>query len=138
MPKTPKTIDSAVEIQREYYTKTASRYDNMHAFEGVDDPASSRMVLAILHSLGVRSILDVGSATGRGLQQFAASFPGALVCGVEPVALLQQGVAAGVTKQVPLLQGTGQSLPLEMTLSTWSVNSPPFTTCRSRARSSRK
>lgn len=108
----PKTIDSAVEIQRDYYTKTASRYDTMHAFEGVDDPVSSRMILAILHSLEVRSVLDVGSATGRGLQQFATSFPGALVCGIEPVAaLLQQGVAAGVTKRVPLLQGTGQALP---------------------------
>jgi ubiquinone/menaquinone biosynthesis C-methylase UbiE len=108
----PKAVEPAVEIQREYYTKTASRYDTMHAFEGVDDPISSRMILTILQSLDVRSLLDVGSATGRGLQHFAAGFPGALVCGIEPVAaLLQQGVAAGVTKQVPLLQGTGQALP---------------------------
>jgi len=105
-------IEPAVEIQREYYTKTASRYDTMHAFEGVDDPVSSRMILAILQSIEVRTLLDVGSATGRGLQQFAAHFPGALVCGIEPVAaLLQRGIAAGVTKQVPLLQGAGEALP---------------------------
>src|ERR1700724_3115394 len=108
----PKMIEPAAEIQRQYYTKTAARYDTMHAFEGVDDPVSSRMILAILQSLEVHTLLDVGSATGRGLQQFAAHFPGALVCGIEPVAaLLQQGMAAGVTKQVPLLQGTGQALP---------------------------
>lgn len=108
----PKAIEPAVEIQREYYTKTASRYDTMHAFEGVDDPVSSGLILAILQSLNVQSLLDVGSATGRGLQQFAANFPGALVCGIEPVAaLLQQGLAAGISQKVSLLQGTGEALP---------------------------
>jgi hypothetical protein len=30
----------------------------------------------------------VGSATGRGLKEFAAALPGALVCGAEPVKAL--------------------------------------------------
>jgi ubiquinone/menaquinone biosynthesis C-methylase UbiE len=105
-------IEPAVEIQREYYTETATRYDAMHKHEGVDDAESRSLILSVLRSLDIRSFLDVGSATGRGLKEFAAELPGALVCGVEPVAaLVQQGVAAGNTQAVSLLQGSGEALP---------------------------
>lgn len=104
--------DQAVKIQRKYYTETASRYDSMHAHEGADDPSCRSLVISILRYLGVQSMLDVGSANGRGLQDFAAAFPGGLICGVEPVwALIQQGVAAGNTREVSLLQASGEALP---------------------------
>jgi len=84
----------------------------MHAQEGADDPACRNLIISVLRSLEIQSFLDVGSATGRGLQDFAASFPGALVCGVEPVrALVQQGVAAGNTQTISLLQASGEALP---------------------------
>jgi ubiquinone/menaquinone biosynthesis C-methylase UbiE len=102
----------AVEIQRRYYTDTASSYDSMHAHEGVDDPALRHLVLSILQSLSVGSLLDVGSATGRGLSEFAAALNGALVCGIEPVAaLVRQGAALGTSERVSLLQGSGEALP---------------------------
>lgn len=60
----------------------------------------------------VKSLLDVGSATGRGLAEFASGLPGALVCGVEPVAaLLTKAVEAGVLQSVPLVRGSGELLP---------------------------
>jgi ubiquinone/menaquinone biosynthesis C-methylase UbiE len=84
----------------------------MHKHEGVDDPEGRRLILSVLHSLEIRSLLDVGSATGRGLKDFAAALPGALVCGAEPVsALVQEGVAAGITETVALLQASGEALP---------------------------
>ena len=105
-------VDPAVEIQREYYTETASRYDTMHKHEGVDDAEGRDLILSVLRSLKIQSLLDVGSATGRGLKDFASALPGALVCGVEPVsALVQQGVAAGNTETISLLQGSGEALP---------------------------
>jgi ubiquinone/menaquinone biosynthesis C-methylase UbiE len=108
----PNSTDSGVSIQRQYYTQTASRYDTMHAQEGVEDPASAQLVVALLRMSNIRSLLDVGSATGRGLREFATALPGALVCGVEPVAaLLKQGVASGITQTVPLLQASGDALP---------------------------
>jgi ubiquinone/menaquinone biosynthesis C-methylase UbiE len=104
--------DQAVEIQRKYYAETASRYEAMHRNEGVDDAEERKLVLSILRTLEIRSLLDVGSATGRGLKEFASALPKARVCGVEPVAaLVQQGVAAGNTETVSLLQGSGESLP---------------------------
>lgn len=105
-------LDPAVEIQRDYYTKSASRYDSMHSREGADDPKCLKLVIAVLRSLEIQSILDVGSANGRGLPEFASALPGAFICGVEPVAaLIQQGVAAGITSSVPLIQASGETLP---------------------------
>jgi ubiquinone/menaquinone biosynthesis C-methylase UbiE len=103
---------SAVEIQREYYTATADRYDSMHGHEGADDPEARRFIVPILRSLEISSLLDVGSATGRGLRDLAADLPARLVCGVEPVgALVRQGLDAGITQKIPLFQASGDALP---------------------------
>src|SRR5271165_1586285 len=108
----PKTSQDATTIQREYYTETASRYDTMHANESAGDAPTNRFILSMLQLAGVKSFLDVGSATGRGLADFAADLPGALVCGVEPVAaLLKQAVDAGVLRSAALVRGSGESLP---------------------------
>ena len=105
-------LQPAIRIQRRYYTETAASYELMHAQESGDDPAIRRFIISILGMVGTQSILDVGSATGRGLKDFASAFPGALVCGVEPVtALVQQGVAAGNAQSVSLLQASGEALP---------------------------
>jgi SAM-dependent methyltransferase len=107
-----KAPDAAVQIQRRYYTETAASYDTMHAQESVDSPYCLALLSGVLRTLKIQSLLDVGSATGRGLREFGAALPGTLVCGVEPVAaLVQQGVAAGVTKSVSLLQASGDALP---------------------------
>jgi ubiquinone/menaquinone biosynthesis C-methylase UbiE len=110
--KTLSRSDQAIEIQRKYYSETASRYEAMHRNEGVDDAEERKLVLSILQSLEIRSLLDVGSATGRGLKELASALPQARVCGIEPVAaLVQQGIAAGNAETVSLLQGSGEALP---------------------------
>ena len=104
--------DAAVQIQRRYYTETAASYDTMHERESVDSPYCLALVTAVLRGLEIKSLLDVGSATGCGLRAFAAALPGTLVCGVEPVAaLVQQGAVAGVTESISLLQASGDALP---------------------------
>jgi len=98
--------------QRKYYTDTASRYDTMHAHEGVDDDAGMQVLFSFLRALEVRSLLDVGSATGRGLPRLAEGLSDALVCGVEPVeALVRQGISSGVAQGLPLLLASGDALP---------------------------
>lgn len=105
-------FDPAVTIQRAYYTETAARYETMHAGEGAGDTECLRLLISFLRSVEVRTLLDVGSATGRALQDLAAALPGTMVCGVEPVAaLLQQGLAGGRAKGVSLLQASGDALP---------------------------
>lgn len=107
-----KTLQEAVQIQRDYYTQTASRYDSMHANESAGDTSTNELILAMLRMAGAKSFLDVGSATGRGLREFATEMPGALVCGVEPVAaLVEQAVDAGISQRVSLVRASGESLP---------------------------
>jgi len=98
--------------QRRYYTETASRYDAMHAHEAGDHDASMPILLSALRSLNVRSLLDVGSATGRGLPRLAEGLSNTLICGVEPVeALVRQGISSGVNNGLPLLLASGDALP---------------------------
>lgn len=98
--------------QRRYYTETASRYDAMHAHEAVDDDAGMQRLFSILRTLQVRSLLDVGSATGRGLPKLSQGLPDALICGVEPVeALVRQGISSGVNQGLPIFLASGDALP---------------------------
>jgi ubiquinone/menaquinone biosynthesis C-methylase UbiE len=109
-PHTPVRRDVA--IQRQYYSDTASHYETMHAHEGAVDPFSQDFVHSILRFFQIQSILDVGTATGRGLCDFRTALPSVFVCGIEPVAaLLQQGHAAGNLSGVCVLQASGEALP---------------------------
>lgn len=113
MPEAPQSsIPRDVEIQRRYYSNTASRYDVMHAGEGAADSFCQGFLQSILQLMAVNSVLDVGTATGRGLQDLQNALPGIFICGIEPVAaLLQQGRAAGQTSGISVVQGSGDTLP---------------------------
>jgi ubiquinone/menaquinone biosynthesis C-methylase UbiE len=105
-------LDRAVEIQRRYYADTAARYDSMHAHEGSTDPSIIKFVIALMRMLEIRSILDVGTATGSGMRQLKKALPGSFVCGVEPVAaLLEQAMQSESTSSGPIVRATGEALP---------------------------
>jgi ubiquinone/menaquinone biosynthesis C-methylase UbiE len=104
--------DIAIELQRQYYTDTAARYDCMHAHEGSTDPWVAKFVQAMIGMLGIASVLDVGTGTGRGMRELKETLPGLFVCVVEPVAaLVEQGVRDGNGAKVQMVRGTGESLP---------------------------
>ena len=114
-----------VEMQRKYYTDTAWRYEQMHEHEGAGDVIGTKFVVSILRMIDARSVLDVGTATGRGLKDLKEALPNGFVCGIEPVAaLLEQAVQKGNTAGGPVVQWTGASM--------WCANSPCFITLRIR------
>ena len=105
-------LNHAVDLQRRYYTETAERYETMHAMESAADPASLKFVAPLLGAAGISSLLEVGTANGRGLCNLKKAFPHAFVCGVEPVAaLLAQAGGLGHRVGVSLVQGAGETLP---------------------------
>jgi hypothetical protein len=57
-------LDPAVEIQRDYYTATAERYEKMHAHESSGNVLSMRFVHSMLHMLNACAVLDLGTAKG--------------------------------------------------------------------------
>jgi ubiquinone/menaquinone biosynthesis C-methylase UbiE len=104
-------LTQAVEIQRRYYADTAGRYDSMHAHEGASDPSIMLFVHSMLRMLDVKSVLDVGTATGSSILGLQEAFPGTRVCGVEPVAaLLEQAVNRGVPRG-QVVCAMGEALP---------------------------
>ena len=105
-------LERGVEMQRKYYTDTATRYEQMHEHEGAGDVIGTRFVVSILRMIEARSVLDVGTATGRGLRDLKEALPNGFVCGIEPVAaLLEQAVQRGNTAGGLVVQGTGAALP---------------------------
>jgi ubiquinone/menaquinone biosynthesis C-methylase UbiE len=62
--------------------------------------------------LRVRSVLDVGTATGLGMRQLKQAVPDLFVCGVEPVsALIDQGVQQGAASAISFVRASGEALP---------------------------
>ena len=90
--------DPAITIQRRYYTENAQRYEHMHSHEGSQDGFSAQFVPAMLRMLGARSVLDVGTATGKGMRDLKEALP-------ELFGNLAGGGA--------ILQASGEALPFQ-------------------------
>lgn len=74
--------DSAGVLQREYYARTADRYDGMH--EQMPHELALGHVLGFVRWLGSRSLLDTGCGTGWGLRVVGDAFPEVQVRGNDP------------------------------------------------------
>jgi 2-polyprenyl-3-methyl-5-hydroxy-6-metoxy-1,4-benzoquinol methylase len=77
---------SAEAIQSEYYRRTAATYDETHVHEGDGYAEALEHIARLLPGLGVRTILDTGCGTGRGLRFFRERFPEIKVQGNDPSA----------------------------------------------------
>lgn len=98
------------ERQRAYYRDTADRYDDFHVSESGEHEMALAFLIAMLDQLGVRSILDIGSGTGRALLQLKAAAPHIRVLGIEPSAdLREMGYRKGLRRD-ELVDGDAQAL----------------------------
>lgn len=92
--------EDEVNLQRQYYADTAAKYDTMQ----IADQDEHQFALAILSAMieyhGIRSVLDVGSGTGRALRYLKSRHPAVRFVGIEPVeALRKVGHDAGLTAE---------------------------------------
>jgi len=100
---------SAIDRQREYYTRTAKDYDRIHFDE--TSPLGLAVLMASLEMLNAQSMLDIGSGTGRVLEHVRSRRPGQLSIGVEPVAALREvGYERGIPRD-SLVDGDATRLP---------------------------
>jgi SAM-dependent methyltransferase len=79
-----------IDIQRRYYAETASHYDDLHGEENQEHSLALSFLLGSIEYLGIRSILDIGSGTGRAIQYLNHHRPDIRVVGVEPVKELRE------------------------------------------------
>lgn len=102
------TDSAAVAIQQQYYAQTAAEYDQMHLMDPEHNLALEH-VAAALEQHKLRSVLDVGCGTGRGVKYLLSR--GFDATGVEPVrALLEQGCQKHGLPSERMLEGTGEAL----------------------------
>jgi ubiquinone/menaquinone biosynthesis C-methylase UbiE len=77
-------VSNAADIQRGYYAATADRYDDMHVRDDDEHGFALSFLISAVEHLGIQSILDIGSGTGRGLLKIKTASPGIKVLGIEP------------------------------------------------------
>jgi SAM-dependent methyltransferase len=108
------TTRSAAELQADYYARTSHRYDEMHVAEGDEHYEALEHISSFVASLGLASLLDVGSGTGRALAYLRAQHSELRLVGVEPVQELAELASKqpGIT-EADLVAGSGERLPFE-------------------------
>jgi ubiquinone/menaquinone biosynthesis C-methylase UbiE len=96
--------------QQNYYAQTAVRYDAMHVRPGDEHFVGLEYISGLLHVVRAKSILDVGSGTGRAVSFLRQRHPELRVEGAEPVAELR---AQALTRGITLHPVSGENLPFE-------------------------
>jgi SAM-dependent methyltransferase len=103
-------IMSSEEMQRRYYAETANQYDSMHLQENDPHFFALAFMAGAIDYLGIRSILDIGSGTGRAVQYLKRLRPDLRVVGVEPVKQLREiGYSKGLATD-DLIDGDATNL----------------------------
>lgn len=101
---------NAVDIQRAYYAATADRYDAMHVHGDDEHGFALRFLISAAEHFGIRSILDIGSGTGRGILTIKAAMPEVTVLGIEPSPELRRiGHSKGLSEE-ELIDGDAMNL----------------------------
>ena len=103
---------SAREIQRRYYTETASQYEALHVAEGDEHFRALELMAGFLADEGCQSVLDVGTGTGRAMAWLRHNRPELDVYGLEPVeALIERAVEDNGVPRESITIGSGEQLP---------------------------
>lgn len=79
-----------IKIQRSYYEQTAADYEKMHLSEGDEHYFALAFLSGMIAHLGIKSVLDVGSGTGRALSYLKQRHPDVRFVGIEPVEALRR------------------------------------------------
>lgn len=96
--------------QHDYYDETATAYESMHVQPGDEHFVALEYAVALLNVIRAKSVLDVGSGTGRAVRFLRQRRPDLEVEGVEPVReLRKQAQKLGTV----LHDASGEALPFD-------------------------
>lgn len=105
--------ETADQIQRRYYAETAGQYDSLHGEENIEHNFALQFMISECKYLGVRSILDVGSGTGRAVLEIREQLKDTRVIGIEPSTELRKiGHSKGLG-ETELVDGDAMNLNYE-------------------------
>ena len=102
-----------VEIQKDYYARSARSYDEKHVCDGDEHFFALSFLISILDFYGIRSILDIGAGTGRVPAYVRNVRPDIRTIGIEPVRELREiGYKKGILRN-ELIDGDATQLQFE-------------------------
>lgn len=103
-------LSGEIAAQRDYYAQTAERYDELQIGPADEHALALGWMAAIIAQRGYKSVLDVGSGTGRA-PLFLRGNTAARVIGVEPSTHLRAvGYKKGLSAE-ELIEGNALALP---------------------------
>ncbi len=104
------SLKNEIEMQQEYYAKISEQYNLMHVNEQDEHFFAPSFMVAMLDYLKVRSVLDIGSGTGRAIRYIKKHRPDIRIVGIEPVKELRDvGYAQGLSEE-ELIDGDATKL----------------------------
>jgi len=107
----PMPMDDVQAIKQQYYAGNARDFDGMHIAPGDEHYNSLTHISNFIRTLGIKSILDIGAGTGRGLLYMKEHHPEIRAHGVEPSPdMRQRAIEKGVSPDA-ITQGRGEKLP---------------------------
>jgi tRNA1(Val) A37 N6-methylase TrmN6 len=99
-----RNITNEIQMQKLYYAETARQYNSMHVDERDEHFFALSFLVAAIDYLQVRSILDIGSGTGRAILYIKRHRPDVRVVGIEPVKELREiGYNNGLSEEELLM-----------------------------------
>lgn len=105
------TTSDEINKQRIYYSNSAASYNEMHLDESDEHYFALSFLISQIDRLGISSILDIGSGTGRAIQYIKQFRPDVRIIGIEPVKELREiGYMQGIAKNELI---DGDALKLE-------------------------
>lgn len=103
-------LRSALDLQRRHYSRGAEKYQRSHVSANDPHTVALRYIGALADMAAVRSILDVGTGTGRGVRFFLDR--GLQALGLDPIPeMLQVGRREYDLGADDLVLGVGEALP---------------------------
>lgn len=107
----PMPMDDVQSIKQNYYAGNAKDFDGMHIAKDDEHYCSLTHISNFIKVLGIKSILDIGAGTGRGLMYMKEHHAEIRAHGIEPSPdMRSQAIAKGVSPDA-ITQGRGEKLP---------------------------
>lgn len=102
-------MSDPVQVQRDYYAKTAEHYDAQHSEP--EHVLAGHLLAAYIKMNRIESVLDVGAGTGRAMRFIREHCPEVTVKGIEPIDELRaMGHRNGISES-DLVAGDGLGIP---------------------------